>query len=58
MDALPNSKRIAGALRFLAELAAVGAEFAASHAPDELTTRRRRSATPRRVRRSEANEAR
>lgn len=41
MNVLPDPKRIVGALRFLAELSAVGAEFTASRSqPDALRVRR------------------
>lgn len=60
MDPLPSSRRIVGALALLAELAAVGAEYAAIQpaAHDELTVRRQRVARPRRARsKPEAHEA-
>jgi hypothetical protein len=42
MDAVPDPRRIAGALRFVVELSAVAAECArADAANDELTVRRR-----------------
>lgn len=41
MNVLPNPMRIVGALRFLAELSAVGAEFAASPAAQHQPAARR-----------------
>lgn len=46
MNELPDPKRIVGALRLLAEISAVGAEFAATRTVhDELTAGRRRDDT-------------
>jgi hypothetical protein len=48
MDSTTESRRVAGAMRFLAELSSVAAECAATGVwDDELTARRRQREDPR-----------